>query len=445
MTYCHYFFKIDNNDFVHTDLIDLALQYDFLLYAVVGFAAYHHTLARPDGKLSQFLGYYSKAMSLLRSSLEDENHQSSPATLLTILQLATCEEYLGDWVQLIGHHRAAHQLLIKLYNPQTIVETEVGRQIFGWHSRYDVMVSLMTANATVLDREWYVEYQRYHDGQVDPDDADIENNIAAACAELRCVAVDIAAICSKLSDGSPDVERITEGREEVRQAIFRVRERIEALNDDYYTAQEFPDRRPLTDEDIVDPYQPGGLFVDVFWPLNHLWVDWYALYQMFSLSMMTILQEPLPPQMEALSLDQCRILGAIERWPHSPPGSLLRCHESLVIAAVFLKKDTRHNMWCRRKLAAVSRQGYVGGLVRSDQINMLTSVPSYLCPPAFRKRMAELWNEPDVEHWWLPNEEGFSPLLKDIRALGEDRGSTPTDPSGERVKSMGYIFEALDL
>jgi Fungal specific transcription factor domain len=103
MTYYYYFFKLDNNDFLHTEFINLALENDLLLYAVVGFAAYHHTLKQPDGKLSHFLDYYNKAVSLLRSSLE-QGRSRTPAIFLTILQLATFEECLGDWVNLSGHH-----------------------------------------------------------------------------------------------------------------------------------------------------------------------------------------------------------------------------------------------------------------------------------------------------------------------------------------------------
>ena len=162
MTYYHYHFKLDNNDFLHTEFIDLALENEALLYAVVGFAAYHHTLQQPDGKLSHFLGYYSKAVSLLRSSLE-EGRQRTAATFLTILQLATFEEYLGDWVHLSQHHRAAHHLLLELYTPQAILQTETGRQIFAWYSRFDVIAGLMAGSQTVLGREWYVEYQAYYE------------------------------------------------------------------------------------------------------------------------------------------------------------------------------------------------------------------------------------------------------------------------------------------
>ena len=90
LDYHHYFQKQNSETFIRQGLIDLALQYEPLLYAVVGFAAYHHSLQTATGKLSTFLKFYNKALSLLRKSLgSGENH--SEAMLVTILVLTTFE------------------------------------------------------------------------------------------------------------------------------------------------------------------------------------------------------------------------------------------------------------------------------------------------------------------------------------------------------------------
>ena len=88
--YHHYFFKHDATHFVNTTLLELALEYDPLLYAVVGFAAYHRTLRKPKGKVQDFLGYYNRSVQLLLKSLQDDQKHTD-ATILTILQLAAFE------------------------------------------------------------------------------------------------------------------------------------------------------------------------------------------------------------------------------------------------------------------------------------------------------------------------------------------------------------------
>jgi hypothetical protein len=70
--------------------LELAVRNEPLWYAVVGFAAYYHTLTKPDGRIQDFLGYYNKSVSLLRLSIQ-RNKRHNLATLLTILQLASIE------------------------------------------------------------------------------------------------------------------------------------------------------------------------------------------------------------------------------------------------------------------------------------------------------------------------------------------------------------------
>lgn len=80
----------DASYFHHHILVEQALNYDPLLYAVAGFAAFQSTVKRSDGRIQDFLGYYNKSLSLLRKSLRD-HQQHTDATMLTILQLATLE------------------------------------------------------------------------------------------------------------------------------------------------------------------------------------------------------------------------------------------------------------------------------------------------------------------------------------------------------------------
>lgn len=90
ITHQHYSMKHDPGDFLKTYFLEMALDYEPLLYAVVAFSAYHHTLTAPNGKIQHFLGYYSKSVQSLRRSLE-KSPRHTEATLLTILQLATFE------------------------------------------------------------------------------------------------------------------------------------------------------------------------------------------------------------------------------------------------------------------------------------------------------------------------------------------------------------------
>lgn len=102
ITYLHYSLKYDPGNFLKTDLLEVALRTDSLLYAVVGFSAFQRTLHNPRGKIEDFLPYYNKAVSLLLASLKNgQRHEMG--ILLSILQLATIEVLL--------HHPSSVALL----------------------------------------------------------------------------------------------------------------------------------------------------------------------------------------------------------------------------------------------------------------------------------------------------------------------------------------------
>lgn len=92
ITVYHYLMGSDPEEFFPLTLPSIAVQggHDALLHAVVGFAAYHHVVRDPNGKIQDFLQYYNRSVTLLLDSFRRREKQSI-ATLMTILQLATIE------------------------------------------------------------------------------------------------------------------------------------------------------------------------------------------------------------------------------------------------------------------------------------------------------------------------------------------------------------------
>ena len=90
ITHYHYCMVTDADHFFRTILPTMAVRNEALLYAVVGFAAYHHVLQNPTGQVNEFLQYYNRSVSLLLASLK-KKERHNVTTLLTILQLATIE------------------------------------------------------------------------------------------------------------------------------------------------------------------------------------------------------------------------------------------------------------------------------------------------------------------------------------------------------------------
>lgn len=91
ITHWHYGVHKDFSDFFQTTFLNLALRNEPLLHAIVGFSVYQRTLKDPDGKIEDFLKYYTHAVTLLLGLLKQREAKHDLGTLLTILQLATIE------------------------------------------------------------------------------------------------------------------------------------------------------------------------------------------------------------------------------------------------------------------------------------------------------------------------------------------------------------------
>jgi hypothetical protein len=48
-------------------------------------------------------------------------------------------------------------------------------------------------------------------------------------------------------------------------------------------------------------------------------------------------------------------------------------------------------------------------------------------------------------HWWLPNDEGYSPIIRSIRKFVAERTSPATDVPREDLREMKQIFSSLNL
>ena len=90
MNHHHYFFRSRSEEFLHVTLIQQAVSYRPLLYAVCCFAAYHEALSVEGSDIRDFLDLYNKSITLLLKSLQVQQSHTV-ATLLTTLQLATFE------------------------------------------------------------------------------------------------------------------------------------------------------------------------------------------------------------------------------------------------------------------------------------------------------------------------------------------------------------------
>lgn len=217
----------------------------------------------------------------------------------------------------------------------------------------------MSGYQTVLGRDWFVATENYYRQQSLSYPNSIDYKIEATIAKHRLLAVDLALLFAQLPRGAITVENFERESDKFAGQISTWKEKLDPVfRDPSYLVQSFEGRKRAP-EDIVDPYLPGGLYRGALFTFNFMLIDWHAINLMHGYKTASMLKRPLPLELSKIALDICRLFEAIEYWPDSPPGSLLKAQGSLGLAILVLPKDEKHIMWCRRKLAKVESLGYV--------------------------------------------------------------------------------------
>ncbi|KAK2032447.1 hypothetical protein LX32DRAFT_650053 [Colletotrichum zoysiae] len=427
VTYYHYCMLTDAHDFFRVTLPNLALQNEALLYAIVGFAAYQRTLQDPNGKMEEFLKYYNKSVILLLNSLKRKEKHSVPM-LLTVLQLATVEEYLGDWINLMGHQKAAFEMLTHLFTPETAPQSALGRMVLSWYGRFDIFIALMGGFPTMLAPEWFTTFVEYCDQQAISDEADSrEWMYEAASGRLRMISREMSTLFARGSRGQISPEDFAIEHERIQNSLQGWKDSWDlALTDPSHFVTDFSHARALNDDDIVDPFAPGVLYDFPAFPTTLLTGEFNSTMMMHKCQSSTTDRERLYGELRGHAFAICQIFEAVEAWPSSPKGSLIMIQACVALSALFLPHDTKHHKWIRRKFALLETMGYIH-------------------PLTLRTKMAEMFSEPSCVRWWLPNDEGYSRILQNVRAFADERNANAVSAQAENLREVRHIFAKMQM
>ncbi|KAL6883939.1 hypothetical protein HDV57DRAFT_436041 [Trichoderma longibrachiatum] len=425
MTNYHYGLAVDEDDFFTTELPQVAMQCEPLLNALVGFAAYHATLRNPNGELKEFLHYYNRGVSLLLKLLK--KGECNVHVLLTILQLATIEEYLGDWVNLMGHQKAALEVLTKIFSPLTVMETSIGRMCFSWYARFDNIVALMGRIPTEIPRIWFTNMIAYYQSQMIYHPKDLRWMIEDRSARLRLISWDMSSLYARWNAKLISAPEYAEQHNHLSARLEEWRATWDpALCDGQFLVTDFNWRLPLNSDDIVDPYRPGLLYDHPLFNNTIITMEWHSILIMHKTQSPGISNEQLCADVGSHAFTVCELFECLEFWPDLPPGALIAVQPCLAIAGLFLPHEPIHNMWLRRKFALLETQGHINPIAR-------------------RARMAQIFQDPSCVRWWLPNDEFFTPILQSIREFADERNAKALNMQQKSIRDVEHLFDKLEF
>ncbi|KAK6517200.1 hypothetical protein TWF506_007074 [Arthrobotrys conoides] len=413
----HYLLKSDSSDFFNDVLLSYALQNDALLYAVVAFSALHYFINEAHftgtdrtSSTEIFFGLHDRAIVSLRESFQ-ENLPPDVFTLLTVLQLATLEEYLGDWANLIEHRKGAFMILESLFSPQSILDTSEGYPIFSWFTRIDLSVSMIAGLSTVLDTEWY-------DAAYDS----CRTQLAQHPDNLYWLALSAESSCRRIT---MQVVNILEARfngicdyGSYEQAMMDASKDIESFWNQF--------------SDLGTATQSSSPIIHS--QINYIFAEIHAIGMLIHHQRSVLYgfdEEYMARQCAAI----CDLVAAATASyePDSSQVSLLPFQLTLGMAAAFNTVDNL-KLFLRARFHDIEQLGF-------------------LYPIPFRTFLSKLWEDEAVRMEWVPgmsdNRDKFRPLtniLCAIKALAEDRNEEICSTNNaQSAQLMRNLFSFADL
>jgi hypothetical protein len=263
---------------------------------------------------------------------------------------------LGDWVNLMGHQKAAFEMLTRLYTPETITQSDFLCKVLLWYIRFDLFVGFQSGGEAVLGREWYEAVHECYVQKVRDSPDDIGMQYEECFAHSRLVAKDSNDLFARTGKGLIAPQDFM-----VQLPVMRAR--VDALKTDLkpsltnstHKVHDIPGTRDP--DDIVNPYEPDVIWGGPLWTSNYLHLDMWGILFMFHISCAMATKQPFEPELAKEAYKVVQVFEAMCAYPDAPPGALLEAQVSFAIATLFLPKDQKTVQWVRRTFAKIEASG----------------------------------------------------------------------------------------
>lgn len=268
------------------------------------------------------------------------------------------KEYLGDWVNLMGHQKAAYEIIVKLFNPATIMHSAIGRMTLQWYVQYDVTIALLGAFPTALPDPWFTAAVRFYQEQIALHPADVKWKIDELNASMYIIQRDMAHLYSRISKQQiPENVAVLEHDAITRQLLEWKQSWDPSLVDSRFAVPEEALAGSAMPDDIVNVFTPGILFDNPLLSTTINTANWHGQMLLHKSQHPLSTPDSIRKELVSDAYIICQIIASLEAWPNTPPGVLPMMHPNLSMASYFLPRDARHIAWLGRRFAHVESLG----------------------------------------------------------------------------------------
>jgi hypothetical protein len=263
---------------------------------------------------------------------------------------------LGDWVNLMGHQKAAFDMLNRLYTPKSITQSDFLLKVSLWYIRFDLFVGFQSGGEAVLSRDWFEAVHECYVQKVRDNPDDLGMVYEERFAYSRLLAKDSNDLFARTQKGLVSPQDFMAQLPVLKQRVEGLHTGIpkELLNPQHYV-QDMPGT-PDPD-DIVNIYEPNVMWADQLFTTNFLMLDIWGIVFMFHISEAMALRKPFGPEITKEAYKAVQLYEAMCAYPGSPKGMLIEAQVSFAIAFLFLPKDQKTTQWCRRTFAHIEASG----------------------------------------------------------------------------------------
>jgi len=258
----------------------------------------------------------------------------------------------------MGHQKAAYDMLIRLYTPETITQSDFLLKVLLWYIRFDLFVGFQSGGESVLSQDWYVAVHNHYYQRAQEAPENLGWRYEERFAYSRLAAKDSNDLFSRKAKGQLGDEAFMKQLAELSARIDGLDKHIHPiLLDPKDKVQSFPG---APDQDsIVNPHEPGILWDGERWTSNYLVMDMYGIMFMHHISISMALRKPFDPACIEKAFRAAQAFEAIRTYPNAPPGAVIEAQATMAIASIFMPKDAKTTSWCRRQFVKIESAGYV--------------------------------------------------------------------------------------
>lgn len=243
------------------------------------------------------------------------------------------------------------------------MQSETHRKIITWYIRFDLFAGMMSGGSTVLGREWFAACADFYKRQ----SRDRPNDLGAKFEEYfsasRLRATDVALLFAAATKKSIRDEEFALEAGKIAAEMGSFGHHLEtAFTDPSCFVKSFGNTPTPGEDDLFNYREPNFLYGKEWFTMNFVLIDFWAIQLMFQFQLLAAQgQQPTADitdrYLTNLALKKCKMFEAIEHYDQAPPGAIMGCQASLGIASLFMPKDKKHQMWCRRKFALIEQRG----------------------------------------------------------------------------------------